>query len=82
MKNLEELISAVKVGELIGRKKEEPEESKVGKKVIMVLAIIGAVAAVAGIAYAVYKYLTPSFLDDFDDDFFEEEEPIEIKPEA
>ena len=35
MKNLEELISAVKVGELIGRKKEEPEESKVGKKVFI-----------------------------------------------
>ena len=85
MKNLDELISAVKVGELIGRKKE-PEENKVVKKVVIVLAIIGAVAAVAGIAYAVYKYLTPSFLDDFDDDFdddfFEEEEPIEIKPEA
>ena len=85
MKNLDEIISAVKVGELIGGKKE-PEENKVVKKVVWVLAIIGAVAAVAGIAYAVYKYLTPSFLDDFDDDFdddfFEEEEPIEIKPEA
>ena len=89
MKNLNELIDAVKVGELLGGKKA-PEENKTAKKIVTVLAIIGAVAAVAGIAYAVYKYLTPSFLDDFDDDFdddfeddfFEEEEPIEIKPEA
>ena len=29
-------------------------------------------AAVAGIAYAVYRSLTPDYLEDFDDDFHED----------
>ena len=37
--------------------------------IVWVLAIIGAVAAVAGIAFAVYKFMTPDYLDDFDEDF-------------
>ena len=36
------------------------------------LAIIGAVAAVAGICYAVYRHLTPDYLEDFEDDFEDE----------
>jgi hypothetical protein len=52
---------------------------------LWVLAIIGAVAAIAGIAYAVYRYMTPDYLDDFDDefdddfedDFFDDEEDDE-----
>ena len=49
--------------------KSEPTEEKAKGVVFVILAIIGAVAAIAGIAYAVYSYLTPDFLDDFDDDF-------------
>ena len=37
--------------------------------VIWTLAIIGAVAAVAAIAYAVYRFVSPDYLDDFEDDF-------------
>ena len=36
---------------------------------VWILAIIGVIVAVAGIAYAVYRYLTPDYLDDFEDDF-------------
>ena len=46
------------------------------------LAIIGAVVVIAGIAYAVYRYLTPDYLEDFDDDFdddFEDEDLDEEK---
>jgi len=82
MKRLDDILSAAKISELI--KKDEPAE-KTGNKILWVLAIIGAVAAVAGIAFAVYKYLTPDYLDDFDDfdddfddDFFDDEEP-EVK---
>lgn len=61
------------------------EEEKRCNTVLWVLAIIGAVAAVAAIAYAVYRYLTPDYLDDFDDDFeddfFEDEEDEEEKAE-
>ena len=62
------------------------DNEKKGNTVLWVLAIIGAIAAVAAIAYAVYRYLTPDYLedfeddfdDDFDDDFFEDEEDDEI----
>ena len=46
---------------------QEAESQK--NKVIWVLAIIGAVAAVAGIAYAVYRFFTPDYLEEFEDDF-------------
>ena len=43
----------------------------------------------AGIAFAVYKYLTPDYMDDFDedfdddfdDDFFDEEDDTDVKEE-
>lgn len=89
MKNLDDLINAAKIQELI--KREDPQE-KASRRIIWALAIIGAVAAVAGIAYAVYRYLTPDYLDDFeddfdddfDDDFFDDEEvkPAPKAPEA
>lgn len=47
--------------------KKRTESQK--NKVIWVLAIIGAVVAVAGIAYAVYRFFTPDYLEEFEDDF-------------
>ena len=43
------------------------------------LAIIGCVATVAGIAYAVYRFMMPDYLEDYDDfeddaDDFEDED--------
>lgn len=82
---VEELLNAARINELL-HKKELEEKNK--NTIVIVLAIIGAVAAVAGIAYAVYKYLTPDYLDDvdsddmydsFDDDFIEFSDD---KPEA
>ena len=81
---VEELLNAAKINELI-HKKELEEKNK--NFVLVILAIIGAVAAVAGIAYAVYKHLTPDYIDvfdsdgleDFDDDFIEFSD---TKPEA
>ena len=82
MGKLDEVLEMMKVNELLG-KKEEKKDS--GNTVLWILAIIGAIAAVAGIAYAVYRYLTPDYLedfeddfdDDFDDDFFEDDTPGE-----
>ena len=75
MNELENLIEAAKLNEILG-KKEEPKKKKCNP-VVCALAIIGAIAAVAAIAYAVYRYFTPDYLDDFEDDFedeFEDEE--------
>ena len=68
-----------KLGELLGSKKEE---DKKGNTLVWVLAIIGAVAAVAAIAYAVYRYFTPTYLEDFaaefEDEFEDEDDEEDI----
>lgn len=63
--NFENLLSTIKIAEILEDKKKDDTE----KKVLWALAIIGAVAAIAGIAYAVYRFLTPDYLEDFDEDF-------------
>ena len=78
MNKIEEMVSPTKLSEILKKR----DEDKVKKTIIWVLAIVGAVAAIAGIAYAVYRFLTPDYLedfeeeliDDFEDDYFDEEE--------
>ncbi len=80
---VEEILA--KLNELI-HKKEVEERNK--NTVIIILAVIGIVAVVACIAFAVYKYFSPDYLEDFnaddysdsfDDDFIEFSDS---KPEA
>jgi hypothetical protein len=89
---IEELMDFVKTHDIKELKDywNHKEDEKRCNTILWVLAIIGAVAAVAAIAYAVYRYLTPDYLEDFDDDFdddfeddfFEDEEDeAEEKPE-
>lgn len=75
MTRIEDLLAAL----------QKRDEEKNKNTVLWILAIIGAVTAVAGIAYAVYRYLTPDYLEDFEDDFddyFEEDLEEEKKDEA
>ena len=72
MKNIDELLGVAKLSELMSNDKKDES-----KKVLWVLAIIGAVAAVAGIAAVVYKYLSPDYLEDIDDDYDDEEDDDE-----
>ena len=65
MNKIEELIAEAKLNELLHKKGDDKQKNII----VWVLAIIGAVAAVAGIAFAVYKFMTPDYLDDFDEDF-------------
>jgi hypothetical protein len=71
---IDELLNAMKLGELIHRK--DPMEKR-KHTMICVLAVIGAVAAVAAIAYAVYRYMNPDYLEDFEDDFDDYEDDAE-----
>lgn len=48
-------------------------KKKIKITIVIALAIIGAIAAVAGIAFAVYKYLTPDYLEDFDPDDYSDD---------
>ena len=68
--NLKELLATTKLNELL-HKREDPIEKK-KHTVIFILATVGAIAAIAGIAYAVYKFVTPNYLEDFEDDFDDE----------
>ena len=65
MNSIGEKVSSTKLYEVLCKRDSE----KVKKTIVWTLAIIGAVAAVAGIAYAVYRYFTPDYLEDFEDDF-------------
>ena len=82
--DIKEILAASKLNEILRRDEEEAEMRK-KSPVVTILAIIGAVAAVACIAFAVYKYFTPDYLDDFDDgdldfddddDLFEDEDRV------
>ncbi len=90
---IEELVDFVKthdIKELKDYWNHREAEQKRNNTIVWVLAIIGAVAAVAAIAYAVYRYMTPDYLedfeddfdDDFEDDFFEDEEDEEAEEKS
>ena len=68
MSKIESLLDKANLNELLGTK----EEKKKSNTLVWILAIIGAVVAVAGICYAVYRYLKPDYLEDFEDDFEDE----------
>lgn len=68
MTRFEELLAATKLSDLIQKK----EDDQVKTKVLWALAIVGAIAAIAAIAYAVYRFVTPDYLEDFDEDFDDE----------
>lgn len=89
MRKWEDVVDYLQEKNLIGKdscKNElKSDNEKKCNTLLWVLAVIGAIAAVAAIAYAVYRYMTPDYLDDFDDefdddfedDFFDDEEDEE-----
>lgn len=94
MNKIEELIEQLKIYTGLVEKKPEKKECNVCAIIITVLAVIGALVA---IGYALYRFLGPSYFedfeddyeDDFDDDFFDDDEedesievPVEKKEEA
>ena len=77
MNKVEELFKSTKLSEVL----EKRDKEKFRKKVLIVLAVIGGVVVVAGIAYAVYRYLAPTYLNDFEDEFedeFDEDFGVEL----
>lgn len=61
-----EVANEFKLNELLGKKREEEKKANT---IVWILAIIGFVVAAAAIGYAVYRYLHPDYLEDFDDEF-------------
>ena len=81
-----------KLEELAGKMLKREEEKE--KKCNLVICILGAVlviAAIAGIAYAVYRFMKPDYLEDFeddiddefdyDDDFFDDDDEFDFEDE-
>lgn len=72
MNKIENMIAETKLYEMLQKK----DNCKIKKVLLWILAIVGAVAAIAAIAYAVYRFVTPDYLEDFEDEFdddFEDE---------
>ena len=61
-----------KIQELIDLLKERKNEER-GNLLLWIIGVVGAICALAGIAYAVYRYLTPDYLEDFSDEDFEDD---------
>ncbi len=81
-KDLKDIKDLKDLKELLGKKQVVVEEKKKCNPLVWILAVVGFVAAVAGIAYAVYRYFTPDYLEDFededyDDDFEDEDDEFE-----
>ena len=78
MGRIENMISETKLGEILNKR----DRDRAKNTILWIVGIIAAVVAIAGIAYAVYRFLTPDYLgnfeedldDDFEDEFFEDED--------
>lgn len=65
-RKFDDLVNNAKINQILNKNKADEERKNC---LVWVLAIIGAVACMAAIAYAVYRHVTPRYLDDFDGDF-------------
>ena len=65
MKKMEGMISTSNLQKILARRDNE----KMKKTITWILAIVGVITAIAAIAYAVYRFVTPDYLDDLDDEF-------------
>ena len=87
MNKIEELLEQVKgkdlkeLKELLNKKPVVVEKEKKCSPLLWILAIVGFVAAVAGIAYAVYRYFTPDYLEDFEDEDYDDDDDFEDEDE-
>ena len=79
---MDEILNKVNdISNLVKSREDERRSDGVANVIVWLLLIIGLVAVVAAIAYAVYSYMAPDYLEEFeddfdpDDDFFEDEEP-------
>ena len=87
MNKIEELLEQVKgkdlkdLKELLNKKQVVVEKEKKCSPLLWILAIVGFLAAVACIAYAVYRYFTPDYLEDFEDEDYDDDDDFEDEDE-
>lgn len=78
MDMIEELFSRTKLNELLHRNEIERKREKQCECIKTIFIVIGVVAAIAGIAYLIYRYFTPDYLEDYEEELLDEEFEDEI----
>lgn len=68
MSKMGDMVSVSKLTSILKKRDDE----RIKKTILWILAILGAAVAIAGIAYAVYRFVTPNYLKDFEEDFDED----------
>ena len=84
VKTVESLLQKDAAKEAAPKKTFAPDKGGDKKKTLYyVLAAIGAIVVIALVAYAVYKFFTPDYMEDLDDEdiFYDETEDGEDDPE-
>ncbi len=75
---VDELVSLARIDELMKKR----DDDKFKKTLYTIAIVFVCMIAIAGLAFALYKFFTPEYLedfeedfeDDFDDEYFEEED--------
>lgn len=67
--HVNEIVAAVQAADILRKGKNQLKEAKKNRTLWIILGVIGAIAVIAVVAYLVYRYMTPSYIDDFDDEF-------------
>lgn len=65
-----DILNVIKATEFL---KKEEENKKKNQTIAIVCGVIIGIVAVAAIAYGIYCYFTPDYLDDFEDEFEDDE---------
>lgn len=68
MSKVEDMLSTVKLTELLSKKGEDKKHNKI----LCILAIVGVVVTVVIVIRLLYKFFAPDYMDDFEDEFEDE----------
>lgn len=71
MNKLEAILEAANLNDFLRKKEEETKKCNV---VLWVLAVVGAVVAVGVVVYALYRHFKPDYLEDFEEEFEDDDE--------
>ena len=70
MKKISDIITDGDLCDLVEQVQEAGVEAPKSKnKALKIFAVLGVIAAVAGIAFAIYRYFKPDYLEDYEDEF-------------
>ena len=78
--HVDDIVTAVQAADILRRKRNEMKEKS--NTLWIILGIIGLIVVIGVIAFLVYRYMTPSYVDDFDDDFDDDLDDADFEDDA